>query len=339
MMRTFPVQYLGSTILPRTQDNAKSIARTKNLSLLGQPRPWSNSWIARSSYHIYTLWLFTQSQIKDTIVPCALFGLFGALSGPILSFSSPKALNTIIHRLILALFYTWLNALLFCLSNQIQPDSIKEDAMNKPWRPLPSGRCTPGQANWLLLVTHVVTLSVDHIIGGLPQSMLLAFLTIWYNRWGGAERPLERNLLNTFGFACFLSGALDVTVGSEQSVWNPRAITWVCTAAALIGTTIQVQDFRDVIGDHARGRRTILSAIGDAACRRTVVLGVSFWSVSVPAYWESGFIGYLLPISFGTCVVVRTLAWRDLSAEKLTYKLWSFWVMSFFPLPWLKAVK
>jgi 4-hydroxybenzoate polyprenyltransferase len=211
--------------------------------------------------------------------------------------------------------------------------------VNKPWRPLPAKRLTIPQANYLMLATYPLACLVSLYAGVICQYLLLTLFTIWYNEVGGADQnAIVRNFLNAAGYSCFLSGALRIVAGSSQSIYNPKALQWVSTILALIFTTIHVQDFRDQCGDRLRGRHTMLLALGSGPCRWTVVVGVTFWSLFVPTFWKLGFGGCLLPATVGVSIVYRVLFWRDVEADRVTYKLWCLWFVSFCPLPWFKLI-
>jgi 4-hydroxybenzoate polyprenyltransferase len=290
-------------------------------------------------YHAYTVWLFARDYFKDTIGPCTAFALFGALSGPILDFDPHPSIADILRRAPLSVFWLWLTVLLFSLHNQHRPESVQEDAVNKPWRPLPAKRLTISQANYLLLAIYPLACLLSLYAGVISQFVLLVLFTIWYNELGGADQNfIVRNFLNAAGYSCFLSGALHIMAGSSQSIYNPKAIQWTSIIIALIFTTTHVQDFRDEHGDRLRGRHTILLAIGSGPCRWTVVVGVTFWSLFVPAFLKLDFGGYLLPATIGASIVYRVLIWRDVGADRVTYKLWCLWFVSFCPLPWFKLV-
>jgi 4-hydroxybenzoate polyprenyltransferase len=291
-------------------------------------------------YHAYTIWLFARDYFKDAIVPCTAFAVFGALSGPVLGFDPNPSIAEILRRAPLSAFWLWLTILLFSLHNQHTLESVQEDAVNKPWRPLPAKRLTISQANYLMLATYPLACLVSLYAGVICQYVLLTLFTVWYNEVGGADQnAIVRSFLNAAGYSCLLSGALLIVAGSSQSICNPKALQWVSTILALIFTTIHVQDFRDQYGDRLRGRHTILLALGSGPCRWTVVVGVTFWSLFVPTFWKLGFGGYLLPATIGVSIVYRVLFWRDVEADRVTYKLWCLWFLSFCPLPWFSSMR
>lgn len=58
-------------------------------------------------------------------------------------FQFPNATTTVfLTRLPLMLTYTWFNLLAFTIDNQCHPGAVSEDALNKPWRPIPAKRIT-----------------------------------------------------------------------------------------------------------------------------------------------------------------------------------------------------
>lgn len=85
------------------------------------------------------------------MLPQAIFGICGALAAPLLA-SNPAsnvAVSDILLRAPKVFFWVWMNLLCFDLVNQKNPESVLEDRVNKPTRPIPAGRITLAQA------THV----------------------------------------------------------------------------------------------------------------------------------------------------------------------------------------
>ena len=106
------------------------------------------------------------------------------------------------------LFWIWLHLLQFCVSNQcINPD---EDAVNKPWRPIPAGRITLAQAQNFrgVLVALCLILSIYRDV--LPASILICLSTIAYNDLGFHSHLIFRNVCNAVGYASFEFGATQV---------------------------------------------------------------------------------------------------------------------------------
>ena len=135
----------------------------------------------RARFHTYSIWLFTQSDIKTIIVPKTAFGALCALATPVFGIepsAGPTAI-TVLRRLPLTAFWVWVNLLPFAIDNQRQPLSIIEDAVNKPWRSLPSGRLTASQAKAVMLCLYALAILTSWNFGGLEQSLALIVLGIF----------------------------------------------------------------------------------------------------------------------------------------------------------------
>ncbi|KAF8195339.1 hypothetical protein K438DRAFT_1485924, partial [Mycena galopus ATCC 62051] len=64
-------------------------------------------------------------------------------------------------------------------------------------------------------------------------------------------------------------------------------VSWLAPfmSAALIGTTIHIQDYRDVIGDKKAGRTTLPIVLPELCRWLTSVLALA-WSLGLPVYWN-----------------------------------------------------
>ena len=291
-------------------------------------------------YNLYSIWLFTYSDLKTIIGPKTAFGIFNSLHAP--AFDLPGLpYSTVLKRLPLVVFWTWINLLPFSIDNQRQPQAIKEDVMNKPWRPMPSQRMDPRRAKILMLGLYPIAILSSIHIGGLRQCLCLICLGIWYNDLGGADRnPVIRNLINSCGFLCYTSGAMEVAYGS----WVPLSpgsllFRWFTVIAAVVFTTVQTQDMYDQAGDSLRGRWTVPLVVGDWSSRITIAIPMAFWSWFGPWFWALRTSAYTLPIALGLTVVLRTLILRRVVDDQRTFRLWNLWIVVFYFLPLLSEGK
>ncbi|KAL4733358.1 hypothetical protein BDV11DRAFT_175773 [Aspergillus similis] len=260
--------------------------------------------IGRLPYHLYTLWLFNRKDMKTMVLPSIVFSYF----------QSPNATTSVfLTRLLLLLTYTWFNLLAFTINNQCHPRAISEDALNKPWRPIPANRITRSQA-----------------------SILLAALGMIYNSFGGSNRHwLLRNALNAAGFKCFASGTLEVAIQSTL----PRSLTpRLFLIFLFVCSTVHSQDMYDQAGDAAAGRRTLPLVIGDARARACIAGVVWFWSVAVcPLYWvfATGVqrLTFLAPLGLGGWICVRILRRRGVQEDRVTFRVYNTWLASLYALP------
>ncbi|KAK3203044.1 hypothetical protein GRF29_112g44543, partial [Pseudopithomyces chartarum] len=173
------------------------------------PRPPSSL-----TSHLQTLYLFTASDIIPVLCPQLLFALSSILN-PSLHTSTPDTL-TILTHLPHALLWIWLHLLLLGLSNQRQRASIAEDAVNKPWRPIPSGRLDQHHARYLLLCMIPVTYMLSHYVLGATFETAALFVFNWiYNDLDAAEDLVLRNVLNVLGMTTIGVGARAVLTGES----------------------------------------------------------------------------------------------------------------------------
>lgn len=286
-------------------------------------------------YFLETLRLFTLSDIKTFVIPETAFGLFGALSGSVMTTNHSATFLRISSRIPHVVLWTWLNTLLFTFANQRLPDAVKEDTINKPWRPIAAGRISGSQTMQLLLVGIPIMFLASLYLGGAEETVLLTCLNWMYNELGGSEDYIGRNLLLAATYACYCSGSVQVASGHEYTM-HRAGYQWIAMIAGVIFTTMQVQDLKDQEGDHARGRKTVPLVLGDGPSRWTVAIPVSVWSFVCPAFWSLQVFSFAISITLGLVVAGRVILTRGVPADRFTWKLWSLWLTFLYLLPVFK---
>lgn len=292
----------------------------------------------RSLYLLETIWLFTYSDLKTIVGPQSAFGVLAALAANIFEQSStpgPSAYS-VLSRLPVTVLWTYINLLPFAISNQRHPLAVTEDATNKPWRPLPSGRLESSQALGLMLILYVSAMISSFYLGGLKQCVALVILGYCYNDVGGADKSFVlRNLINACGFVSFASGAMEISLG-RNLLWTEPLLQWFAFVALIVFTTVQSQDMYDVEGDSLRGRRTVPLVFGDNVARWSIAMPVIFFTLSCTWFWDMPLRLCLLQVFLGSTVALRTLCCAGVKADKTTFALWNLWLVSLYCLPVLK---
>ena len=289
-----------------------------------------------AAFHIYTIWLFTASDMKTIVGPKTIFGTMSAISAPVFKLQA-LPLPSMLGRVPSVAFWCWINLLPFAIDNQRQIEAVREDALNKPWRPLPSGRLSATQAMHLMLVLYPIAIAASFRLGGLNQSIMLIFLGYWYNDCGGADKNcILRNTINGAGFICYTSGAMEVAYRSPIRFTMPL-VQWFVIIGVVVSTTVHTQDMYDQAGDSARHRRTVPLVVGDLKSRWTIAVSVIFWSWFCPWFWGDRY-GYIAPILLGTAITHRTLARTSVKEDKNTFKLWNLWMVALYSLPLLHFI-
>ena len=285
---------------------------------------------------LVTLWLFTESDFATFVVPDTAFGIFGAMAGPLLTTNSSPHVESILSRLPQVLLFNWANLLIFDLANQRHPSAVVEDALNKPWRPLPTGRITVSETRRLLLFSLPVVLAVNWSLGAWEETIFLFALTWMYNDLEGGDQDfVTRNLIIGCAFGLYNRGALRIACGRGHEITRV-GYQWVVLISCVIFTTMQVQDMKDQEGDRARGRRSVPLTLGDWAARWTIAVPVLTWSIVCPLFLGLGFPGYLATGGFGVVIAWRIWLLQNVQADRNTWKLWTAWTALLYLLPLLK---
>lgn len=117
------------------------------------------------AFHLHTMYLFLCSDFKIIVVPQTVVGCSQALASSIVFASSPSTIYDVLCRIPLLASWLALTTITFNVANQRLPASILEDPINKPWRPMPSGRLSPDGARCLLLALVPISVGFGSILG------------------------------------------------------------------------------------------------------------------------------------------------------------------------------
>lgn len=289
-------------------------------------------------YHLKSIWLFTRSDVITIIVPESIFGTMNAIAAQTFNIESPQTAK-ILHRVILVVFWTWINLLPLAIDNQRRPVAILEDSFNKPWRPLPSKRLSARRAQQLMYTLWLVALLASLYLGGLRQSITLIFLSYCYNEFnGGDSNCITRNLLNACGFLSYSSGAMEVALGSPVP-FTPKFFQWLLVIGGVVFSTIHTQDLYDQEGDGLRNRRTVPLVLGDSLTRILTVIPMVFWPIFVPWIWDSHFLVYTASMGMGVRIIIRMLTKRSVGDDKRTFVWWNVWLVFIYSIPLLNSFR
>lgn len=331
MSRTQPL-IMAPTFSP-TQVAPAHRAQTKNSTIRMVHQSSNPTMAAFWIFHLRSIWLFTFSDLKTIIGPKTVFGVMNALSAPVFGLGDAPQAVWLLRRALLVGVWTWINLLPFAIDNQRQPAAIAEDSLNKPWRPMPSKRLTEERARQIMFTLYPVAGLTSCYVGGLRQCIALVVLGYWYNDRGGADSSCAvRNFINSCGFVCYSSGAMEVALG-RRLPWQPQLIQWFLIIGAVVFSTVQMQDFYDQPGDKLRGRKTVPLVAGDVPARWMTAIPMSLWSIFCPFYWNLSPGISVTFILLGSLIVLRCLTKRTVSDDKTTFRMWNLWVVLLYSLP------
>ncbi|KAL0959326.1 hypothetical protein HGRIS_014587 [Hohenbuehelia grisea] len=273
--------------------------------------------ISALNRYLYTALLFTWTDYKTIFFPITAFA---CATAPVHSIS----------KLVQGWLWIWIHLLLCNVSNQAR--SKNEDAINRPWRPLPSGRITEVQAVWMRYVTAVICLCWSAYYGRylLLATTGLIVTTFLYDEAGFAGHVIGKNFCNIGGYTAFEVGATSL-MGNAFGL-DTTAVNAVLLSGLLIFTTIQAQDFSDVEGDAAIGRVTF-PIYAPEFSRAFTLAAMLAWSIGLGWFWGIGTASRVALSVLGTYIGLRFYLWRTPEADKRSYLIFNAWLMLVHVLP------
>jgi 4-hydroxybenzoate polyprenyltransferase len=230
------------------------------------------------------------------------------------------------------LLWISINLLICDITNQRLPSSILEDSLNKSWRPIPSGRITPDAARRLLFTLLPLSFCLSEYLGNVQETMSVFLLAWIYNDLGAANENFHlRNLINALGVAAFNSGSI-IAITMNASLSN-KGYTWLGILTAVVCSTISILDMSDILGDSARGRKTMPIVYGHEAARWGLAVPIVVWSMVCPLFLGVGIVGFVFSLVLGVGLAGHLLVFRTQEKDKISEKLWCVWTMVLYCLP------
>ncbi|KIJ55028.1 hypothetical protein M422DRAFT_24887 [Sphaerobolus stellatus SS14] len=259
--------------------------------------------------YFLTLYLFTLSDIKTILIPVTFSAIL----------ASPNAVGSRIHHTV---FWTWIHLLQFCVSNQSLDPA--EDLLNKPWRPIPSGRMSVRHAKKLRILLVPICLAISIYYRALDSEIALALAFLAHNELGLHGHWAMRNICNAIGYTAFEWGATIVGCRGDCTT-KSSGIPAQLIIALIIGTTIQAQDFRDVEGDLQLNRKTI-PIVWPKLSRATMPLLLCGWSIYILASRQPHFALSLILMALASYTGCRFTFMKDAPSDRRSYLLYNIWL-------------
>ncbi|KAJ7128761.1 UbiA prenyltransferase family, partial [Mycena crocata] len=255
-------------------------------------------------YHAHTMWIFTEVDLMTVMIPISIFGIVAA---PLTS------LRNLPHLV----FWLWFHLLAFNTSNQT---ASLEDELNKPERPLPSGRISLRAAvilRWILM-PMCWALSLAYSKETMFVSMVLTAFTYMYNELHGSGwHFVSRYLLNGVGFAAFEAGTT-LVAKDDKTFLDGAGKLAVFLSGSILFTTIYAQDFRDVVGDGLIDRDTIPLRFGNPS-RKALLFGVVAWSIGLCWIWDVDLYTGVIFMALGVHAGARFIKYTTVEEDRTSY--------------------
>jgi 4-hydroxybenzoate polyprenyltransferase len=259
-------------------------------------------------------WLFIRRDMLVSLVPGTLFGTTALLNYPV---NSGFELVGVLGKEVI---YCWLCITTFCLSSQLV--GIEEDRLNKPDRPLVVGAVSPTGVKWRWLIGMMTLTSFAAITGTLLWALTWQIGCLIYDYAGGSKHWYGKTLLGGIGVTSEIGAAWQLVEPTMPAiVWR-----WIAVIGLYLITLMAVQDFRDMAGDRAVGRRTMPLVFGETRSRWAIALGyfgfpiVVHYALMVPAGLSVGVILWdVILATMAVTIGLRTLICRNPQADHRTY--------------------
>ncbi|KAF2237264.1 hypothetical protein EV356DRAFT_481116 [Viridothelium virens] len=284
---------------------------------------------------IYTMILFTADDFISILFPNVLGATLISTTGRPFRLGENACHSKMSLRIPRAFLWVWSNLLLFNISNQRTSDDVQEDRINKPWRPIASGRLSMQQATMIYHALLPIVLTMTLLVGGFMPCLILQSLTYCYNDLNGSNHWTLRGLINAGGYLSFISGAVEASLGTQHLELNRESLRWLSCVAFAITTTIHSMDLYDQDGDRKRGRLTLPLAFGAKYTRIWIGTVVIVVSVGAPHILDSSYLMAIPTLVMGAVVAEESLMKMNQSKieSKRTFRLWCIWITSLYILP------
>ncbi|KAF9073086.1 UbiA prenyltransferase family-domain-containing protein [Rhodocollybia butyracea] len=208
------------------------------------------------------------------------------------------------------LLIVWLTPYVYWFNLWNQITGIEEDRIDKPDRPIPSGKVTVVGAKIRWAVALTVFLSVAAYEPTLrPQTICWVLTSVMH-----CATPLGNHW---FGKNCIAmtTGAWALLGGSWKAIapLTPRTEHFILAVSLWAGLLTSIQDLRDMKGDAAIGRKTLPLVLGSSRCRRIITFFLI--PASLLVLWGSG----ILSIAPASLIVVHAFLGYRIMNDKGSY--------------------
>ena len=218
------------------------------------------------------------------------------------------------------------------VSNQVC--GRKEDKINHPWRPFPSGRVSESQAPAIRWATVALCVSLSSMYDPelVHTTLCLVAVTFAHDELGGGNTVAGKDLFTVAAHVCFEVGATTIigtscrhyiyvqkqpgffALASQALIDNTGVMDFISVTAiiitgTLVFTSVHVQDFPDVEGDKTVGRMTFPIYAPELSRFLTLFITTA-WSVFLSWFWKVCPISAALFNGFGIYVGLRYYFWR-----------------------------
>ncbi|KAH8921795.1 hypothetical protein BT69DRAFT_295035 [Atractiella rhizophila] len=270
----------------------------------------------------YRVWMW---QVLKTIYRLTRSD-FKTVLFPILTFSTAVVGFRSWSSFLASAFWLTMVLIEFNLSNQSYGSAPLEDAANKPYRPIPSGMMSLRTARVLRCIIPFVNIILSALLGGhraIACSCALTIIDTVHNDLEVSKYWWGKSLFAAFCYPFGEVGTMVVARGGAPLTVHQMLAVFVSGIVNLL--TIHSQDFPDVVGDRANGRKTLPILYPTLA--RTSIPVVLLISTAIASFISQAhpvFVQLMKFSCFVTCT--RYILVRRPEKEMPSFVIYSVWL-------------
>lgn len=265
-------------------------------------------------FELRMLWLFTKRDLIAVTFPGVLY------TASALMYSQTSISKSIVP-LLLSVIYFWLLLAFFCISNQIC--DIEEDRVEKPDRPIVSGKISVDCAKTRLLLVGVFNLLLALYLEILQYTVLYSI--------GGVINNLitAKKYWNLRIYMAAIGVTLPIVIGWHMIAPIPIELwLWILYLKLCWCAFGPIQDMGDLDGDRKVGRKTFIIVNGESFTKRFIGVGgialVIAFHFILKRITKSGIMALLCEIvltSFSLSLTYKICNSSSVKEYKLCHKL------------------
>ena len=103
---------------------------------------------------------------------------------------------------------------------------------------------------------------------------------------------------------------------------DSASVTSILISAGIFATTIQAQDFKDVVGDRIIGRKTLPIVAPDTS-RPVLMISILLWSVVISKLWGLDNLASFAFIQLALAVGMRYVFLKSVKSDERSYYLYN----------------
>nr|GAT49180.1 predicted protein [Mycena chlorophos] len=226
----------------------------------------------------------TSMQPKSDVVP---------ILGPSIAVAMVLGRPTDLYSFAMGFLWLELHLLTFEIKNQII--GVDEDRLSKPDRPIAAGRISVASAQRLYIFVALCAIALSVYHGLIACTSIYMVAIVCYNEFRLSRHWFFKSFLGAIGYAVYCCQWGTTSIFDHGNVLSPTSVVAIVCSFLLHVTTGHAQDFRDLSGDAAIGRRTLPMLLPPTFARWSLTFLMALWTAALVALWTAALVALWKP--------------------------------------------